>query len=87
MIDDELHAELQKGKFETFEEAVVELKRLAEIPWNEAPNRAPCTIWKQCGRKYTIREYKNFDQPIKLLQEIPALEISASGVKWLIDPK
>lgn len=40
-IEDEIHAE-PHGEFSTRDQAIEELKRRAAIPWNEAPNVAPC---------------------------------------------
>ena len=50
VIEDESHAEWA-GEFATFEEALAELKRRASLPWDEAPNQAPCTSWRTCGRR------------------------------------
>jgi hypothetical protein len=55
VIWDEAHDE-RHGRFQTREEAVVELQRRAAIPWNEEPNRAPCTTWRNCGRRYELVE-------------------------------
>jgi hypothetical protein len=48
-IYDEFHCELE-GDFASFDDAVAALVKRAKIPWNEEPNRAPCTSWKTCGR-------------------------------------
>jgi hypothetical protein len=52
-----LTSELQEGKFHTRAEAISELERRALISWNEEPNRAPCTNWRNCGRRYVILEW------------------------------
>jgi len=57
IIEDEIHAEPQKGEYKTFEHAISELKKRATIPWNEKPNRCLCTNWKDCERNYQIIEY------------------------------
>ncbi|HRE58410.1 MAG TPA: hypothetical protein PLW09_11365 [Candidatus Kapabacteria bacterium] len=44
IIEDEFHAE-QQGEFKTFKDAFSELQQRANIPWNEIPNRCPCTNW------------------------------------------
>jgi hypothetical protein len=85
-IEDSVHAEPQEGSYATIGEAVAELQRLAALPWNEPPNVAPCTNWENCGRNYTIVEYDVSTRPWKELQRLPALNVSASGVQWLIDP-
>ena len=55
-IYDEAHAESQSDH-DTFESAITELKRMAQIPWDQEPNQAPCTSWKTCGRRYEIIPY------------------------------
>ena len=80
VIEDERHAE-SFGKFETRDEAMNELRRLASIPWNMAPNRAPCTGWRTCGRTF---ELIDLDAAVPdQTQPIPLLEISSRGVNWL----
>lgn len=83
VIEDEIHAEIQDGRFDLFADAVEELKYRANIPWNEKPDLAPCSGWKTCGRKYEIVEYDISSNPWKEISRIAAIEISASGVKWL----
>jgi hypothetical protein len=79
VIDDEAHCELQEGKFHTRAEAISELERRALIPWNEEPNRAPCTNWRNCGRRYVILEWN--DAGDELSREF-ILAVSAKGVEW-----
>ncbi|MDY7395103.1 hypothetical protein UMM65_07605 [Aureibaculum sp. 2210JD6-5] len=81
-IEDESHAELQMGKFNSYKDAINELKRRAEIPWSEKPNRCPCTSWETCGRNYVIIEYDDSRIPWKELNRYSVLEISAKGIKW-----
>jgi hypothetical protein len=81
VIWDEAHGE-QHGRFQTREEAVVELQRRAAIPWNEDPNRAPCVGWRNCGRRYVIVEYDDTTLPWKVLSRNMKLHISAAGVQW-----
>ncbi len=81
VIEDELHAEHQ-GRFISFEEAIAELKRRAEIPWNQDPNRAPCMSWETCGRTYAVIEYDDSHLPWKELRRMTVLDVSASGAKW-----
>ena len=82
VIEDERHAEPQRGEYATFAEAVEELKRRATLPWDKPPNVAPCQGWRTCGRAYEIVEYETFCIPWKELQRVPLLEVSASGAKW-----
>lgn len=81
VIEDELHAEPQ-GTFASFADAIVELKRRAGIPWDEEPNRAPCTNWRNCGRSYEVIEYDDSCLPWRKLSRVSVLEVSASGIKW-----
>jgi hypothetical protein len=83
LIDDELHAERQLGQFDSLEDALNELRRRASIPWNEAPNLAPCQSWKTCGRHYEVIEYDASVQPWKELRRVLVLRVSAKGVEWL----
>jgi hypothetical protein len=81
IIDDELHAEPQ-GDFASFAEALAELRRRASIPWDHAPNRAPCMSWETCGRSYEIVEYDDTKSPWQEISRIAVLEITAAGIKW-----
>ena len=83
VIDDEIHCELQEGRFVSFAEAYEEVRLRSLIPWNEAPNVAPCTSWRTCGRVYEIVEYDDSFKPWLELQRVPIFKISAAGVKWL----
>jgi hypothetical protein len=83
VIDDEFHAELQDGEFHSLDEAVVELRRRATLPWDQPPNLAPCTNWRTCGRKYVIIEYDTSTTPWQELERTEYLEIDANGVRWL----
>jgi hypothetical protein len=82
IIEDEKHAELQQGEFKTFDEAIERLKSISQIPWDNEPNKCPCTNWKECERNYQIVEYKTTETPWTELQRIDILTVSAKGVKW-----
>jgi hypothetical protein len=84
VIEDEAHAERQEGRFQTRQQAIVELQRRAAIPWNEKPNRAPCTNWLNCGRRYELIEYDDTALPWKELSRNLILDISAVGVRWVM---
>ena len=84
IIEDELHAEPQVGEYPTLSAAIGELQRRAAIPWDRAPNVAPCSSWKTCGRRYHVIEYDSSLRPWKELRRIDALEINASGVRWIV---
>jgi hypothetical protein len=81
IIEDSIHCEWQ-AKYSAFEDAVIELRRRASLPWDREPNQAPCTSWKTCGREYEILEYDDSSDPWTLIRRTPALEISATGIKW-----
>jgi hypothetical protein len=81
-IDDDWHCEFQ-GQYSTYEEAINELKRRALIPWDQAPNCAPCSSFDTCGRRYQVIEYDDTSEPWKEIRRIALLEISSAGVKWL----
>ena len=85
VIVDELHAE-HVGEFKTRDEAIRSLAEFAKLPWDEAPNLAPCTSWRTCGRNYELIEFDTSShQNWRVLQREPALNISAEGTEWLID--
>jgi len=82
VIEDELHAE-PKGEFATFDDALAELRRFAAIPWDEHPNRAPCTSSKTCGRNYEVIEYDETTKPYWTERSrTEVLKVSAAGVDW-----
>lgn len=85
VIEDEQHAELQDGEYLTCQAAFAKLKQWAAIPWNESPNKAPCTSWRTCGRTYEIVEYDTSTLPWQELQRIPVLNVAAKGIVWLSD--
>ena len=82
IVYDELHAEPQKGKFDTFEAALELLKERSTIPWNEKPNKCPCSSWETCERLYHIIEYDDSIVPWKELNNQEVLTISAKEIKW-----
>lgn len=81
VIEDEFHAEWQ-GEFASEQEALVELQRRAQIPWDHEPNQAPCTSWPTCGRDYYIIEFDDTREQWRELKRTRILEISATEVKW-----
>jgi hypothetical protein len=84
VIEDEFHAE-DHGQFASFDEAVAELKRRAAIPWDQAPNLAPCMNWENCGRDYVIVEYDDSSLPWQELSRVSVMKVSASGTEWAGD--
>jgi hypothetical protein len=85
VIEDEAHADWI-GEYTTFEDAIAELRRRASMPWDEAPNVAPCTSWRTCGRRYQILEFETSTAPWRQVRCTPALDISAEGTKWVFGP-
>ena len=83
-IEDQWHAELHDGDFLSLAAAATELRRLAEIPWNQVPNVAPCTSWRTCGRKYEVVEYDTSVDPWRQIQRLAVLEIDSKGTRWLV---
>ncbi|WP_430420010.1 hypothetical protein [Phenylobacterium sp.] len=83
VIEDDIHAD-QMSKFEARADALVELRRLAAIPWDQDPNTAPCTNWRNCGREYRLIEYDTTTMPWREVASTPALNISAAGMRWLL---
>lgn len=82
IIEDESHAEWQKGEYLSVEEAFQELKRRAAMPWNESPNVCPCTSWKTCDRQYYILEFDDSTEPWTELKKLGCLKVSANGTVW-----
>lgn len=80
VILDDSHSEPWGQAYPSREEALAELERRATIPWNVEPNRAPCTNWAKCGRRYLIEEYD--DTGSDQISRVLTLEISAQGVVW-----
>jgi hypothetical protein len=81
VIYDELHAE-DHGTFDDAAQALAELRRRATLPWDEPPNQAPCTNWRDCGRMYELIEYDVADHPRRELRRTLVLEVSAAGPQW-----
>jgi hypothetical protein len=81
VIEDELHVEWH-GQFGSFDDALIELKRMATIPWDEAPNVAPCSSWESCRRDFAIVEFDESQTPWRKLRRVPVYSISAAGLNW-----
>ena len=83
-IEDRIHCQ-RVAECETLDEAISELRYLASIPWDQAPNRAPCKSWRTCGRDYELREVDDTQVPWKTLRRVFALKLSRNGVIWASD--
>ena len=82
VIEDESHAEIF-DEFDSLDKAKEQLRLWAKIPWDEPPNRAPCTSWRTCGRSFEIVEYADPRPPYEVLSRVAVLEVSKAGVRWL----
>ena len=78
VVEDEFHAEWI-GKFGTRDAALAELRRLFDLPWDHPDNRAPCTSWRSCGRRYALIEYDDTTDPWREISASPAFDVSAAG--------
>lgn len=76
VIEDTTHCEWM-GEFDEREDALVKLKRLESIPFDEEPNKAPCTSWRTCGRSYELIEFDTATDPWTEVSREAVLEISA----------
>ena len=85
VIEDEVHAECGPDTYSTFDAAMRELRRRADLAWDAPPNMAPCTSWRTCGRRYEIVEYDVSTNRWNELKRTAALQIDAHGVRWLCE--
>ena len=84
IIEDKRHAE-RVGEYCKRDEAIAELQRLSKVPWDQAPNQAPCTSWETCGRCYELVEFDAAATPWRELQRQAALSVNKAGVEWLLE--
>lgn len=82
MIEDEAHAEPQ-GEFDSFDGALKELRRRALVPWDVAPNVAPCTGWQTCRWRYELVQFDTAKSPWREIRRVHVLDVSADSVKWV----
>ncbi|MDR2320717.1 MAG: hypothetical protein LBE60_03605 [Microbacterium sp.] len=81
VIEDELHSE-RIGTYSQREDAMAALRSFATLLWDESPNAAPCTSWRDCGRSYELVEYDTTETPWRELSRQAMLEISTREVRW-----
>lgn len=81
VIEDEFHAEWC-GSFGTKTEAMEELRRRRNLPWDQPPNVCPCKNWRTCVREYVIIEFNTSAEPWQEVSRVPVLSISSKGVVW-----
>jgi hypothetical protein len=84
VLEDVWHAEWI-GEYASREEALVELRRLARLPWDEPPNACPCSTWRTCGRRYHVIEFDTSAEPWRRLNNEALLDVSAKRIVWLTD--
>lgn len=77
---DEIHCE-HVDSYPNFADALAEVARRCELPWDASPNRAPCRSWKTCGRKYQIREYASKTSST-LLGSCDICDVNSTGIAW-----
>lgn len=82
VIEDSIHCE-RIAQCDSFEEAIERLQQLSQLPWDQEPNRAPCTSWRKCGREYQVIEYDDSASPWKVVREADVLKVSASNIEWV----
>ncbi len=85
VIEDEMHDEWL-GEFSTLKEVIEKLQGLAAIPWDEDPNRAPCTSWKTCGRDYYIIEFDDSSTPWTEINNKHIMRVDSRGSTWYKTP-
>ena len=82
IVDDQRHCQ-RMGQFDSYEAARLAIIGFVSNPWNEKPNRAPCSNWKKCGRHYDIIETSESGA---YLTSTPVCKIDCEGVIWLDEP-
>jgi hypothetical protein len=80
IIEDSDHCE-HLGTYTSLADAQLELNRLAALPWNEAPNRAPCGSWETCGRNYVLIEGTGYDNEWCEIRRTAIFAIDAQGIR------
>jgi hypothetical protein len=85
-IEDEMHAELDDARFETFEAAIRALTWRIGLPWDQLPLRPPCGGWRECVRKYEVVDFDEGVSPWRERSRVSVLNVNASGAEWLISP-
>ncbi len=73
------------GSYNSLDESIAMLRKLAVLPWDEEPNRCPCKQWKRCSKQYEIRVFDISNEQWQLLKKtVPLLSVSFNETKWLI---
>ncbi len=85
VIEDDFHAEPIGEPFTTVGEAVAELGRMGDLPWDSAPNRAPCVGWDACGRDYWLIEYEG-GESWRCRRRLFVMRMGSGGAQWIVPP-
>lgn len=84
VVEDEEHCE-SFSKHASMDDAIEEIRRLSELPWDADPNRCPCMSWKTCSREWIVVEYdpstKPYPQQVRRTDVI--CQIGSAGVRWI----
>ncbi len=83
VIEDDFHAEPIGEPFGNVGEAVAELLRLGDLPWDRTPNRAPCVGWDACGRDYWLIEYEG-DASWRCRRRLFVMRMGSGGAHWIV---
>ena len=84
VIEDDFHAEPMGDPLGSLGDAIAELRRLANLPSDEPPNRAPCVGWDACGRDYWIIEYDVVPAPWRGLRRLFVMRVGIKGANWVV---
>lgn len=80
-IEDRFHCD-RIAECDSFDAAIERLKQIAQLSWDQTPNRAPCRSWRTCGREYQVIEFDDSAAPWKVVRAVPVLRVSASSIEW-----
>jgi hypothetical protein len=85
-ITDDVHLD-GNWSSSTLDAALAELNRLAQTPWGEGPNRAPCRSWKTCAREWVVSERRSIFDGDVTWHRLAGLTMSDWGPQWSIGPE
>ena len=83
VIEDDFHAERIGEPYTFLGEAVAELRRFGALPWDSAPNRAPCVGWDACGRDYWLIEVEG-DVDWRCRRRLFVMQMGSAGAHWMV---
>ena len=59
LIEDDFHADSLGETYSTLEDALAEVHRIINLPFEQEPHSPPCTSWRQCQREIVIKRSSN----------------------------